>query len=126
MFASVREIVLDEVRELVAAIAAFRDRFDAESIPAPEVGPMHEHLNRARRLLDGTLTCLARHNLEIDHLDEWHRSHRTKLDRLAWLCRHHHRLETTDGHRLGAPAGQRRWHDGKGVLLAADDPDPPG
>ncbi|HET9442554.1 MAG TPA: DUF222 domain-containing protein [Acidimicrobiales bacterium] len=69
--------------------------------------------------------CPARHNLEIDHVDEWCQTLRTKLDRLAWLCPHHHRLKTTKGHRLEGTVGHRRWLDGHGTLLAADDPDPP-
>jgi hypothetical protein len=69
--------------------------------------------------------CAARHNLEIDHVDDWHRTLRTKLDRLAWLCPHHHALKTTKGHRLEGPVGHRRWLDHDGNLVAADDPDPP-
>jgi hypothetical protein len=69
--------------------------------------------------------CPARHNLEIDHVDEWCRTRHTKLDRLAWLCPHHHRLKSTSGHRLEGPVGSRRWIDERGKVLAADDPDPP-
>jgi hypothetical protein len=67
----------------------------------------------------------VRHNLEIDHVDDWVQTLRTKLDRLAWLCPHHHRLKTTKGQRLEGPVGNRRWLDGHGTLLTADDPDPP-
>jgi hypothetical protein len=69
--------------------------------------------------------CSARHNLEIDHIDEWCTTLRTKLDRLAWLCPHHHALKTRDGHRLEGPVGARRWLDGEGRLLAGDEPEPP-
>ena len=69
--------------------------------------------------------CTARHNLEIDHLDDWARTMRTKLDRLAWLCPQHHQQKTTQGHRLEGPVGNRRWTDAHGTLLAGNDPDPP-
>jgi hypothetical protein len=69
--------------------------------------------------------CTARHNLEIDHVEDWALTLRTKLDRLAWLCPHHHRLKTTRGHRLEGPVGNRRWLDAHGTLLAGTPPDPP-
>jgi hypothetical protein len=69
--------------------------------------------------------CPARHNLEIDHVDEWCATLLTKLDRLAWLCPHHHALKSRRGHRLEGPVGDRRWLDADGQLLAADTPDPP-
>jgi hypothetical protein len=69
--------------------------------------------------------CTARHNLEIDHLEPWAATLQTKLDQLAWLCPHHHRLKTTRGHKLQGPVGNRRWTDAQGTLLAGNDPDPP-
>jgi hypothetical protein len=69
--------------------------------------------------------CTARHALEIDHTDDWAATLRTKLDRLGWLCPHHHQLKTRRGHRLEGPVGNRRWYDAHGTLLAGNPPDPP-
>jgi hypothetical protein len=69
--------------------------------------------------------CTARHALEIDHTDDWAATLRTKLDRLGWLCPHHHQLKTRRGYRLEGPVGNRRWYDDKGTLLAGNPPDPP-
>jgi hypothetical protein len=47
--------------------------------------------------------------LEIDHVTGWARTRQTRLDDLAWLCRHHHHQKTHCGYRLTGRFGQRAW-----------------
>jgi hypothetical protein len=47
--------------------------------------------------------------LEIDHIDDWHKTYRTKLDAIAWLCAVHHTAKTNGGWRLEGPPCDRRW-----------------
>ncbi|MEE8602629.1 HNH endonuclease signature motif containing protein [Euzebya tangerina] len=53
--------------------------------------------------------CRSTHLLEIDHTTDWAISRQTRLDQLAWLCRHHHRDKTRGTHRLTGPPGHRHW-----------------
>lgn len=53
--------------------------------------------------------CGATTALEIDHIEEWRHTFRTKLDQLCWLCQRHHRDKTHRGWRLKGPPGDRRW-----------------
>ena len=53
--------------------------------------------------------CGATTALEIDHIEDWATTFRTKLALLAWLCRRHHREKTHKGWRLQGPPGSRRW-----------------
>ncbi len=65
--------------------------------------------------------CGATRALEIDHIDDWHRTWRTQLDRLAWLCRAHHRDKTHRGARLEWPPVDQRWV----APGSSPGPDPP-
>ncbi len=67
--------------------------------------------------------CHARHHLEIDHITGWALTRTTRLDDLARLCPHHHRLKTYDGWTLTGPPGQWAWHPPPG---AAHPGAPPG
>ncbi len=53
--------------------------------------------------------CGSSSGLQIDHITGWALNHRTQLDDLCWLCPHHHRQKTHDGHRIVGPPRQRRW-----------------
>ncbi len=52
--------------------------------------------------------CGATHQLEIDHVTGWALTKTTRLDDLAWLCPHHHRLKTRRRLRLVGPVGARQ------------------
>ena len=52
--------------------------------------------------------CGATHQLEIDHVTGWALTRRTRLDDLAWLCPHHHRLKTRRRLHLAGPTGARQ------------------
>jgi hypothetical protein len=71
--------------------------------------------------------CGATTALEIDHIDDWHKTYRTKLDAMAWLCGVHHTAKTNGGWRLEGPPGERRWvgPGEAGVQPAGPGPDPP-
>jgi hypothetical protein len=45
--------------------------------------------------------------VEIDHRNDWHTTHRTRLEDLDPLCPHHHRLKTHRGWALVAGTGKR-------------------
>lgn len=53
--------------------------------------------------------------LEIDHREDWAKTRVTLFDLLDRLCRHHHRLKTTDGWALIEGRGKR-------AFVAPDDP----
>ncbi|MBA3654476.1 MAG: DUF222 domain-containing protein [Actinobacteria bacterium] len=53
--------------------------------------------------------CAATTNLEIDHVEEWSKTRRTTLRRLAHLCHFHHRLKTVGGFRLVGEPGRWRF-----------------
>ena len=59
--------------------------------------------------------CAAAARLEMDHRDDWARTHVTVLDLLDALCPHHHRLKTRQGWSLVDGFGKR-------AFVAADDP----
>ena len=59
--------------------------------------------------------CAAAARLELDHRDDWARTHVTVLDLLDALCPHHHRLKTRQGWSLVDGFGKR-------AFVAADDP----
>ncbi len=44
---------------------------------------------------------------EIDHRVDWARTHRTQLDELDGLCRHHHALKTRQNYQLAPGTGRR-------------------
>jgi hypothetical protein len=71
--------------------------------------------------------CGATTALEIDHIDDWHLSLRTKLDQLCWLCGGHLHDKTHRGWRLEGPPGDRRWVGSgqAGAQPAGPGPDPP-
>ena len=52
--------------------------------------------------------CPNQARLEIDHEQDWARTHHTTLDELDHLCAHHHRMKTRHGHRLEPGSGTRR------------------
>jgi len=70
--------------------------------------------------------CGVRHNLEIDHTEDWSLTLRTALEHLAWLCPHHHALKTHSGYRLTGPVGNRVWRGPDGEPVANAPPDDPG
>ena len=47
--------------------------------------------------------------LEIDHIEDWAKTFRTKLGSLCWLCTRHHRDKTHKGWRLQGQPGSRQW-----------------
>jgi hypothetical protein len=51
--------------------------------------------------------CTARTFIEIDHREDWARSHITVLGSLDALCSHHHLLKTRDNWSLVAGTGKR-------------------
>jgi hypothetical protein len=53
--------------------------------------------------------CDVNWGLEIDHVEDWALTGVTRLDDLAWHCRHHHDQKTHHGHRLAGPPGHRTW-----------------
>jgi hypothetical protein len=55
---------------------------------------------------------------EIDHRIDWAAQHRTQLDELDGLCRHHHALKTRHNYQLAPGTGRR-------PLLAPTGTDPP-
>ena len=55
---------------------------------------------------------------EIDHRIDWAHQHRTQLDELDGLCRHHHALKTRHHYQLAPGTGRR-------PLLAPTGADPP-
>jgi hypothetical protein len=54
--------------------------------------------------------CHTRHDLEIDHVQNWATTKTTTLDNLARLCHHHHALKTYEGWQLHGPPGHWTWH----------------
>lgn len=55
--------------------------------------------------------CGTTTGLQIDHVADWHLTFRTHIDRLARLCRHHHRLKTVGAATLQRLAdGRWRYH----------------
>jgi hypothetical protein len=69
--------------------------------------------------------CGATTALEIDHIEDWHKTFRTKLDAMAWLCRVHHTAKTNGGWRLEGPPGGRRWLPGGASRPDVPGPEPP-
>ncbi|MBA2438949.1 MAG: HNH endonuclease [Acidimicrobiia bacterium] len=70
--------------------------------------------------------CGSTTALEIDHIEDWHKSFRTKLDQLAWHCGPHHKDKTYRGWRLEGPPGDRRWVPPEAVPRRdAPGPEPP-
>ena len=63
--------------------------------------------------------CHARSGLEMDHREDWARTHFTALDLLDRLCPHHHKLKTHKGWGLVAGTGKRPF-------VPPDDPRHPG
>ena len=55
---------------------------------------------------------------EIDHRIDWAHEHRTQLDELDGLCRHHHTLKTRANYQLAPGTGRR-------PMLAPTGTDPP-
>jgi hypothetical protein len=53
--------------------------------------------------------------VQIDHRDDWHKTHRTRLEDLDPLCPHHHRLKTYHGWALVEGTGKR-------AMVAPHDP----
>jgi hypothetical protein len=53
--------------------------------------------------------------VQIDHRDDWHKTHRTRLEDLDPLCPHHHRLKTYHGWALVEGTGKR-------AMVPPDDP----
>lgn len=53
--------------------------------------------------------CPAAARLEMDHRDDWARTHVTVLDLLDALCPHHHRLKTREGWSLVDGFGKRAF-----------------
>jgi hypothetical protein len=53
--------------------------------------------------------CHMRTGLEIDHVDGWAATRRTKLSGLALLCHFHHHQKTYEGYRLEGEPGRWRW-----------------
>ncbi len=53
--------------------------------------------------------CSARAGLQMDHREDWVRTHFTVLDLLDCLCPHHHRLKTDHGWALVAGVGKRAF-----------------
>ena len=70
--------------------------------------------------------CASTTALEIDHIAEWTKTYRTRVQDLCWLCRLHHHDKTHRGFRLEGPVGNRRWL-APGAEPAGHDPpgDPP-
>ena len=69
--------------------------------------------------------CDTTHGLELDHVDDWAKTYRTEVDRLAWLCGHHHDQKTNHGHTLTGPPRHRTWTGPDGQTIAQDRPPPP-
>jgi len=61
------------------------------------------------------LGCSASSHLETDHRADWARTHVTVLEALDKLCKHHHRLKTTEGWALVEGRGKRPF-------VGPDDP----
>ncbi|MGI8795246.1 MAG: DUF222 domain-containing protein [Acidimicrobiia bacterium] len=53
--------------------------------------------------------CNALTFLEVDHREDWAKTHRTVFDLLDRLCRHHHDLKTNDGWALIEGQGKRAF-----------------
>jgi hypothetical protein len=53
--------------------------------------------------------CGSTTALQIDHIEDWHKTFHTKLDQLCWLCGGHHDDKTHRGWRLEGPPDDRRW-----------------
>jgi hypothetical protein len=69
--------------------------------------------------------CGSTTALEIDHIEDWALTFRTKLDRLAWHCKPHHHDKTHRGWRLEGPPGDRRWVPPPEAVPRRDSPGPP-
>ena len=65
------------------------------------------------------LGCPAQSFLEIDHREDWAKTHLTVFDLLDRLCKHHHDLKTRDGWALVQGTGKRDF-------VPPDDPRHPG
>lgn len=53
--------------------------------------------------------CNARNGLQVDHREDWAKTHFTVLDLLDHLCPFHHRLKTNDGWALAEGRGKREF-----------------
>jgi hypothetical protein len=51
---------------------------------------------------------------QIDHRDDWARTHHTKLDELDGYCDFHHAEKTREGPKIPAGVGRRTRMDGPG------------
>lgn len=68
--------------------------------------------------------CGQTFGLQIDHVADWHLTHRTELDRLARVCWHHHGLKTRGEATLERlPDGRWRYAIAAGAVL--EDRPPP-
>ncbi len=111
--AGVGQVPVDAVRELIpdAHLAyVIRNAVDASVAHVGRQVTAHQRTALEARGYECEVPgCRATHLLEIDHVTEWAISKQTRLDQLAWLCRHHHRDKTRGDHRLTGPPGGRRW-----------------
>ena len=69
----------------------------------------HEHQIEARDRQCVVPACHVRTGLEVDHVDGWAATRRTKLSGLALLCHFHHHQKTYEGYRLEGEPGRWRW-----------------
>jgi hypothetical protein len=53
------------------------------------------------------LGCSAIARLQVDHTEEWARTHHTTVAELDHLCPAHHHMKTHDGYRLEPGRGKR-------------------
>ena len=72
--------------------------------------------------------CGSTTALEIDHIEDWAKTFRSKLGSLCWLCRRHHRDKTHKGWRLEGRPTSRRWVAPEKAARPPDEPgsEPPG
>jgi hypothetical protein len=56
------------------------------------------------------LGCGRTEGLQLDHREEWSKTHHTRLGELDWLCRYDHSLKTLYGWTLEPGTGPRRMH----------------
>ena len=64
----------------------------------------------ARGIVCAVPGCGIVHGLEIDHVDGWAITKRTRVEHLDWLCHFHHGQKTHKSYRLEGPPGKRTWH----------------
>ena len=64
----------------------------------------------ARGMVCAVPGCGIVHGLEIDHVDGWAITRKTRVEHLDWLCHFHHGQKTHKSYRLEGPPGNRTWH----------------